>query len=105
VTNFFEPFASQGPEKAVVIEAEQGINIARAASKTVALEHFIWSTLPNCSRITNGKYQVPHFIAKNRVDDYIKQNKALYARTTFLWITYYGDNYQYPIFTPNLIVS
>jgi len=103
VTDFFEPFASQGPEKAMEIETAQGINIARAASKTTTLEHYIWSTLPNGSRNTNGKYVVPHFEGKNRVDDYIKRDKALFAKTTFLWITFYGNNFQYPMFTPNLL--
>lgn len=105
VTDFFEPFAKLGPEKAVEVESAQGINIARAAAKTASLEHFIWSTLPNGGRLTGGKYLVPHFVAKNRVDDYIKQDKALHAKTTFLWVGFYGNNFQYPMFTPNLMVS
>ena len=105
VTDFFEPFANNGPEKAVEIEVAQGINIAKAASQTPSLEHFIWSTLPNGARVTNGKYQVPHFGAKNRVDDYIKQDAALFAKTTFFWITFYGNNFQYPMFTPNFMAS
>lgn len=105
VTDFFEPFAAHGPEKAVEIEAAQGINLAKAAAKTSTLEHYIWSTLPNGARITHGKYHIPHFVAKNRVDDYIKGDAALVAKTTFLWITFYGNNFQYPMFTPNFMVS
>lgn len=105
MTDFFEPFASSGPEKAIEIEITQGINIAKAASKTATLKHYVWSTLPNGGRITGEKYQVPHFVAKNRVDDYIKQDKALLAKTTFFWITFYGNNYQYPMFTPNFTAS
>lgn len=103
VTDFFEPFATHGPEKAIEIEAAQGINLARAAAKTATLQHYVWSTLPNGSRITNGKYNVPHFTAKNKVDDFIKQDASLLAKTTFLWITFYGNNFQYPMFTPNLM--
>ncbi|PNY27047.1 NmrA-like family domain-containing protein 1 [Tolypocladium capitatum] len=103
VTDFFEPFTKHGPEKAVEIESAQGINLAKAASKTASLEHFIWSTLPNGGRLTGGKYLVPHFVAKNRVDDYIKQDEALHAKTTFLWITFYGNNFQYAAFAPNLM--
>jgi uncharacterized protein YbjT (DUF2867 family) len=105
VTDFFEPFAANGPEKAIEIEATQGINIAKAAAKTQGLEHYIWSTLPNGAKISSGKYQVPHFVAKNQVDDYIKQDESLKAKTTFLWVTWYGNNYQYPMFTPNFLVG
>jgi hypothetical protein len=87
------------------MECTQGINIAKAASKTSTLEHYIWSTLPPGSSLTNGKYEIPHFVAKNRVDDYIRKDQSLLAKTTFLWITWYANNYQYPIFTPNYIVS
>ncbi|KAM5344017.1 hypothetical protein ACJ41O_012554 [Fusarium nematophilum] len=103
VTDFFEPFTHHGPEKAVEVEAGQGINIAKAASQTATLEHFIWSTLPNSARVTQDKWKIPHFVAKNQVDDYIRQDKALLAKTTFFWITFYGNNFQYPVFTPNLM--
>ena len=105
VTDFFEPFAAGGPENAVKVESAQGINLARAASKTPTLEHFIWSTLPNSKKISSGKYVVPHFEGKNIIDDYIKQDKNLYDKTTFLWVTYYAGNYLFPMFTPNFAVS
>src|SRR5436309_2780107 len=34
VTDFFEPFAKYGPEKATEIEVQQGINLAKAAAAT-----------------------------------------------------------------------
>lgn len=105
VTDFFEPFAAKGPEEAVKVESAQGINLAKAASATPTLKHYIWSTLPNALRITGGKYSVPHFDAKNQVDDYIKSDKALYEKTTFFWITYFASNLFFPIFTPNLLKS
>lgn len=79
--------------------------MARAASQTSTLEHYIWSTLPNSKKLSNGKYVVPHFEGKNRIDDYIRSDKALLAKTTFFWITFYGNNFAYPIFTPNYFVS
>ncbi len=103
ITDFFEPFAQHGPEKAIEIEVQQGINMARAASQTSTLEHYIWSTLPTGRKLTNGKYIVPHFEGKNRIDDYIRSDKALLAKTTFFWITFYGNNFQYPILTPNYV--
>ena len=87
------------------VEFEQGKNIADAAAKTSTLKHFIWSTLPNARKISNGKYLVPHFEAKNKVDEYIKSNAVLYAKTTFLWLTYFAQNYSSPMFTPNFVVS
>ena len=105
MTDFFEPFATSGPEKAVEVETAQGINLAKAASQISTLQHYIWSTLPNARRISNGKYTVPHFDAKNTVDDYIKNDSALLAKTTFLWVTFYASNYQFPMFTPNFLVS
>ncbi|OCT52497.1 NmrA-like family domain-containing protein 1 [Cladophialophora carrionii] len=103
ITDFFEPFLAYGPEKAIEIEVRQGINMARAASQTSTLEHYIWSTLPNGMKLTNGKYLVPHFEGKNRIDAAIRADTRLLAKTTFLWITWYGNNFQYPIFTPNYV--
>jgi NmrA-like family len=105
VTDFFEPFAASGPSAAIEIESRQGMNLARAASATPTLKHYIWSTLPNGREISGGKYVVPHFEAKNRVDAYIKADANLYAKTTFLWITFYTTNYLYPMFTPNFLKS
>lgn len=105
MTDFFEPFTKFGPEKAVKIETAQGINIAKAASKTATLKHFIWSTLPNAAKVTDGKYKIPHFVAKNNIDDHIKSDADLLSKTTFLWITFYGNNFQYPVFTPSFLVS
>lgn len=105
VTDFFEPFAASGPSAAIDIESAQGINLARAASATPTLVHYIWSTLPNGLAISNGKYLVPHFEAKNRVDAYIKADANLFAKTTFLWITFYANNYLFPMFTPNFLKS
>ncbi len=100
VTDFFEPFAQHGAQKAIEIETEQGVNLAKAAASTSTLEHYIWSTLPNGMKISGGKFLIPHFEAKNRVDDYIKADASLMAKTTFLWITFYATNYYFPMFAP-----
>jgi hypothetical protein len=84
VTDFFEPFAAMGPELATKIEVQQGINLAKAASKTSSLKHYIWSTLPNASRISGGKFVIPYFDGKNQIDDWIKKDLVLYPKTTFL---------------------
>lgn len=100
VTDFFEPFAAAGPEHGMAVEVQQGKNLADAAHSISTLKHYIWSTLPDGKKISNGKYLVPHFEAKNKIDAYIKSKKELYAKTTFLWITWYASNYTFPMFTP-----
>ena len=103
VTDFFEPFSQHGPQKAMEVESEQGMNIAKAAASTSTLEHYIWSTLPNGMKISGGKYLVPHFEAKNKVDDFIRGDASLLAKTTFLWVTFYATNYYNPMYTPYYI--
>jgi hypothetical protein len=105
VTNFLEPFAKhQSATEAMEIETAQGINLARAAAATPTLEHYIWSTLPNSTAISGGKYLVPHFVGKSAVDAHIRNNEPeLLRKTTFLWVTWYAGNYGYPMFTPYLI--
>jgi hypothetical protein len=105
MTNFFEPFVTEGPEKAIEVEYQQGLNLARAASKTSSLKHYIWSTLPDTMALSNGQLAVPHFVAKARVDEFIKRDKALLSKTVFLWITFYANNLYYPIFMPIDAVS
>ncbi|KAK4139152.1 uncharacterized protein C8A04DRAFT_33379 [Dichotomopilus funicola] len=102
VTDFFAPFiAHQSPEKAMDVEEQQGINLARAAAATSTLEHYIWSTLPNSEALSNNKFLVPHFSGKNRIDKYIRtQEPALLAKTTFLFVTWYHSNYSFPVFRP-----
>jgi len=105
VTDFFEPLTRKGPELAVEIETEQGTNLAKAASETPTLKHYIWSTLPNASRISGGKYVIPHFEGKNKIDDWIKNDPILLPKTTFLWVTYYASNLLFPLFKPNFLKS
>lgn len=105
MTDFIQPFGAVGPEAALKGEIVQGINLANAASKTSTLEHYIWSTLPNGKKLSNGKWVVPHFEGKNEIDAYIKKDANLLAKTTFLWNTFYASNLTFPPFAPNLLVS
>ena len=107
VTDFFVPFASFGgvAEKAEQLEWNQADNIIQAASSCITLEHFIWSTLPHASDISQGKYRIPHFVAKNRAEEHIKANPELLAKTTFLWVGWYATNFRYPPFKPTFLVS
>ena len=65
VTNFWESFSRE-------IETQQGKNIADAAFATPGLRHLIWSSLPNLSKMSSGKYiHAAHFDGKNDVQLYI----------------------------------
>lgn len=106
VTNFYDTFGADDATTCMDKEYIQGTNMARAASQTPTLEHYIWSTLPDPALIScEQKWLVPHFTGKGRVDEFIKKDPSLLSKTTFLWVVYYGSNFQYPIFTPSLLVS
>jgi uncharacterized protein YbjT (DUF2867 family) len=105
VTDFPQLLSKFGPELAVEAEYRQATNLAKAASKTAGLHHYLWSTLPNGRELTQGKIIVPHFDAKNRAEAFIKQDKVLLAKTTFLLVAHYESNVFYPPFTPIYVVS
>ncbi|KAI5463906.1 putative NAD dependent epimerase/dehydratase [Mariannaea sp. PMI_226] len=96
VTDFYELFQKYGPAKAKETETQQGTNLAKAASATSTLEHYIWSTLPNGTK----EFPVPHFEGKFNVDMVIKADAALLAKTTFLLVCFYGNNLQLASFRP-----
>ncbi|KAL3448443.1 NAD(P)-binding protein [Aspergillus insuetus] len=100
VSDFIEPFATGGPEHAIEVESRHGINFAKAASTTKTLEHYIWSTLPNSKVISGGQIIVPHFESKNRVDDFIRLDAALLAKTTFFLPGFFTENYKFPLMDP-----
>ncbi|TVY14617.1 NmrA-like family domain-containing protein 1 [Lachnellula arida] len=89
VTNYFETFATSGPEEAMKVEYAQGVNMAKAARKA----------------ISNGKHPVPHCDAKTQVDTFIKKDEALLAKTTFLWTGLFAETMQHPMLVPNLLQS
>ena len=105
MTNFFEALPTLGIEKSMEIETAQGLNLAKAAAKTPTLKHYLWSTLPPSMKRSAGKYLVPNMETKGAVDDWIKSNKYLYAKTTFIWITSYASNFIYPMLAPTFYVS
>ena len=107
MTDFFVPFANfdADADKAIALERQLAANIYDAVKANPSIVHFIWSTLPHAEKISQGKYKVPHFVAKNGLDDRIKADPELLAKTTFLWVGWYAANFQYPIFKPTMMVS
>lgn len=79
VTNFWE-----GAD-----EVAQGKTAIQAA-KDAGVNHFIWSTLPDVEKISNGEFNVPHFTGKAKVDELIKV--AGFENYTFVQPPFYFQN-------------
>src|SRR5258708_9976814 len=78
VTNFWEEGAN---------EVKQATAAVRAA-KEADVKHFIWSTLPNVEAISRGKFHLPHFTGKAKIDRIVKE--AGFANHTFVFAPYYS---------------
>src|SRR5437660_10500792 len=52
-------------------ELKQATAAIRAA-KDAGVKHFVWSTLPDVEAISGGKFNVPHFTGKAKVDRVVK---------------------------------
>jgi uncharacterized protein YbjT (DUF2867 family) len=79
VTNFWE-----GAD-----ELAQGRTAIQSA-KDAGVDHFIWSTLPDVERISNGKFKVPHFTGKAHVDELVLNAGFKYC--TFVQPPFYFQN-------------
>jgi len=64
------------------------------AALEVGIKHFVWSSLPNANKLTNDKFNIPHFTAKAIVEDYLYTLKGItvtavvpaYFMTNFLQV-------------------
>src|ERR1700751_252422 len=52
-------------------EFKQATAAIRAAKYSV-VKHLIWSTLPDVEKISGGKFNVPHFAGKAKIDRLVK---------------------------------
>ena len=82
VTNFWE-----GAD-----EVAQGKTAIQAA-KDAEITHFVWSTLPNVEEISTGKFEVPHFTGKAKVDTLVKN--AGFPNYTFVQAPFYFQNFNW----------
>ena len=83
VTNFWDRATRMG-------ELEQGKNLVHAAQEA-GVQHFIWSTLPDYEVLSGGRYTVPHFTSKARVDAEVKAAEFPYH--TFVEAPFYFQNF------------
>jgi len=70
-------------------ELKQATTAVRAA-KAAGVKHLVWSTLPNVEEISGGKFHVPHFTGKAKVDRIVKE--AHFAHHTFVIAPFYYQN-------------
>ena len=80
VTNFWE----KGTDE--LAEATTAVRAARDAS----VKHFIWSTLPDVEAISGGRFHVPHFTGKAKIDRIVKE--AGFSHHTFVIAPFYYQN-------------
>src|ERR1700736_4928052 len=80
VTNFWE----EGTD-----ELMQATAAVRAA-KDAGVKHFIWSTLPDVEAISGGKFHVPHFTGKAKINRIVKE--AGFAHHTFVIAPFFYQN-------------
>lgn len=78
-------------------EVEQGKNIMDAVASVDSLDLFIWSTLSNASKWSNGKYKgVYHFDSKAVVVEYLKSVYPEVAKkTSFLQMGLFVTNWKW----------
>jgi uncharacterized protein YbjT (DUF2867 family) len=83
VTNYWDPAQMHH-------EAEIGGAAVRAAH-SMGVKHLVWSTLPDCGRISGGRFKVPHFADKARVDAVVEA--AGFQRYTFVHAPMFYQNF------------
>ncbi|KAL4880040.1 hypothetical protein BJY04DRAFT_219572 [Aspergillus karnatakaensis] len=76
------------------VELAQGKALVEAAAQTDTLKHFVWSTLPDPVKLSEGRYlNVHHWKSKSLVTEYIeREHPALWAKTTSIIFPNYFEN-------------
>src|SRR5258705_4880022 len=80
VTNFQEAGTNEHKQATAAIRA----------AKDAGVKHLIWSTLPNVEAISGGKFDVPHFTGKAKVDRVVKDGG--FQNYTFVIAPFYYQN-------------
>jgi uncharacterized protein YbjT (DUF2867 family) len=80
VTNFQEA-GSDEPKQATA---------AIRAAKDAGVKHLVWSTLPDVEAISGGRFNVPHFTGKAKIDRVVKDGG--FENYTFVIAPFYYQN-------------
>ena len=80
VTNFWNEGTDERKQATAAVDA----------AKNAGVKHFVWSTLPNVEAISGGKFNVPHFTGKAKIDVIV--NEAGFAYHTFVIAPFYYQN-------------
>ena len=83
-------FLVTNSREAGVGEFKQAADAIRAA-KIAGVKHFVWSTLPNVEAISGGKFHVPHFTGKAKIDQIVQD--AGFPHHTFVIAPGYYQNF------------
>src|SRR6267142_6583078 len=75
-------------------ERKQGAAALQAA-KDAGVKHVVWSTLPDVEAISGGKFHVPHFTSKAKVDPIVTE--AGFANHTFVIAPFFYQNLAVPM--------
>jgi uncharacterized protein YbjT (DUF2867 family) len=80
VTNFWNEGTDERKQATAAVDA----------AKNAGVKHVVWSTLPNVEAISGGKFNVPHFTGKAKIDPIVKE--AGFAHHTFVVAPFYYQN-------------
>ena len=82
-------FLVTNPREQGADERRQATTAVRAA-KDAGVKHFVWSTLPDVEAISGGRFDVPHFTGKAKVDRVVTE--AGFANHTFVIAPFFYQN-------------
>jgi len=80
VTNFWEPGTDEIKQATAAV----------GAAKEAGVKHFVWSTLPDVEAISSGKFHVPHFTGKAKIDRIVSE--AGFAHHPFVIAPFFYQN-------------
>src|SRR5246127_2445704 len=80
VTNFWEQDTDELKEATAAVRS----------AKETGVKHFVWSTLPDVEAISGGKFDVPHFTGKARIDQIVQE--AGFVHHSFVIAPFYYQN-------------
>ncbi|KAF7973254.1 hypothetical protein HWV62_15771 [Athelia sp. TMB] len=92
VTNYNDPSIAGGDTAGEIVQGKQLIDVA----KEVGIKFFVWSSLPNSTKLSGGKYPgIHHFDNKAAVEDYLRASGLPNATVQTGWFAENVINYPF----------